>query len=1471
MSTLDKKYTIRLDIKNNFFNAIPIFSISDNETSDFNIRITNANRMINLHDVIVVIVAINPAGEMYSDFVEVESGEEGLLYCNLKQSFKNIAGIWNARLMLIYENEKVVTGTFSYKVNTDEFVTLNELALTDDRFPVLTDLISRLSSIEIQESNRQLAETNRVEAEKQREIVKQQLIVDTNLKVDTNLDEQNKKVDNSLLENSNKVTKLVNDTNAKIDTYKTEKDLAIEQDLGLYKINTTQDIQLYKNNKDTQINQDLESYKNNTTANLETYKSFKNTEINQYKNEKDLQIDTYVSTKNAEIDSYKNAKDTLINAKLEEVVTAETSRVQAETLRQTQHTERQTFLNGFETRFNAAETTNTTQNNRLTSIENTNITQNGRLDNVEITTTTHGTRLEKVEYQNKVQDTFIGGLFNENGDKRLSIEGGGNELKLEGGSEGLAQVEKIVGNTAVNYATGGDRQLTLNGDIDVAGTFVSTTEGVKGGLVDVVCEGQTLNNIMTDYKIESLLEYFFPNDNEDVAKVSMIKPNSIYTLIYKARYQQDGDVGNVLIHMTDNLDESISTNQSLTNSYSKYVFKFTTPSIISHFVLRSNGHYFYIKDCILLEGDWTNKEIPQYFEGMKSVGQDDTNGHGIELVSQNKNLIKELDTFSGVVSGVGVSHEGDVITLNGTSTNGGDFNYTPFQYEITLKKNTTYTLKFHELSGDSNYKEFAYKLITYNGENRWLSASNGIAIINTGTDIQKISRIRLHINNAGVMFNNWKVKVQLEENTVATTYTPYAQNSLSIPLSEPLRGLPNGVKDGFVKKEGKWYVERNYGKVVLNGSENGWEGMYIKVDSDSMKTLGFYTTINFINRNKGYDELNYVINNKFIVQLHTKQFDTSQLLDSEFLSTTADGRIAIRLLKTKLSSLDITGFKQWLSQNPTTVIYQLATPTYEPLNLSSELTTYLEQTHISNNSLIPCNMVVKNTGFNALIKPSTLYTVITDTTGTGTLGVNLGGTKLTTSINKLTITTPATLTENMVRLYGKGITGSNVRLLEGDCTNLNYPYFEGLRSTFDNVLVIQEMVAAGTEKAENLGKYKCNVKVRGKNLFDNKFEYGLINSLTGENSTVQNDRFRSINYTKVNNGVTYKFSTSVNVHEYDINKKYIKSLSSVTSFTCDFNGYIRIHGACTLNADLTKLNIQLEEGTVATQYEPYYERTQNVYLTSPLLKGDEIVIKNDGLYHYHKMGKVVLDGNRAFSEWGTPTGNFIGFNTNISDIKTGRGTVICDKLQSVDGKVDVDNIYFVNNVLYLVISRSKLLSQNAQGFKTWLQANPTTVVYELATPTYEKIADYPITLETIPTSTLLLESLIPCTTLKASYTGSVPSVYALESSVDNIESQNVDIVATTWDVDYRLCEVEWVLEDAGIVGINLASTFNMKGVSTMALSRYEQAKIMIIGGAYEKETLTRQLTRYLEKGLVTQEEYNELIALMEAKDLVVGE
>lgn len=105
-----------------------------------------------------------------------------------------------------------------------------------------------------------------------------------------------------------------------------------------------------------------------------------------------------------------------------------------------------------------------------------------------------------------------------------------------------------------------------------------------------------------------------------------------------------------------------------------------------------------------------------------------------------------------------------------------------------------------------------------------------------------------------------------------------------------------------------------------------------------------------------------------------------------------------------------------------------------------------------------------------------------------------------------------------------------------------------------------------------------------------------------------------------------------------------------------------------------------------------------------------------------------------------------------------------------------------------------------------------------------------------------------------------------EERLLKLENADIDIIATNWDMDFRICEIEWLLED-NIMSVSI-DTFNLKGGNSMALSRYEQAKIMILGGVYNDTTLRRQLKTYLDRRYLTQEEYDELISLMDARELV---
>lgn len=166
MATLDKTYSIKLDVKNEVSNNIPQYYVSDNQTSELLITITNGNVPVILDNVIVLMVAISPDKEKLYDFLDVRTAGDGLIYCNLKSQFKDLQGTWYARLMIISNEEKLVTDTFSYNVKTDDFIDMNDEVIDDDRYPLLTDIISRLSTIEITEISRQNIEALRVKEEK---------------------------------------------------------------------------------------------------------------------------------------------------------------------------------------------------------------------------------------------------------------------------------------------------------------------------------------------------------------------------------------------------------------------------------------------------------------------------------------------------------------------------------------------------------------------------------------------------------------------------------------------------------------------------------------------------------------------------------------------------------------------------------------------------------------------------------------------------------------------------------------------------------------------------------------------------------------------------------------------------------------------------------------------------------------------------------------------------------------------------------------------------------------------------------------------------------------------------------------------------------------------------------------------------------------------------------------------------------
>ncbi len=166
--------------------------------------------------------------------------------------------------------------------------------------------------------------------------------------------------------------------------------------------------------------------------------------------------------------------------------------------------------------------------------------------------------------------------------------------------------------------------------------------------------------------------------------------------------------------------------------------------------------------------------------------------------------------------------------------------------------------------------------------------------------------IRIYKSGAGFGLPSW---AQLELGSTATTYEPYQGQSYTINLGSNELCKIGDYQDRIYKDDGKWYVEKQVGKVVFDGSEN-WtsSGGYFQLDN-SFGSLPF----------DGNPATNALCD-YFICRprWHVASSTNYNLSINMSGSLTAIRYDAIT---------DLATFQTWLSTHPTTVYYALATPT----------------------------------------------------------------------------------------------------------------------------------------------------------------------------------------------------------------------------------------------------------------------------------------------------------------------------------------------------------------------------------------------------------------------------------------------------------------------------------------------------------------------------------------------------------------
>ena len=268
------------------------------------------------------------------------------------------------------------------------------------------------------------------------------------------------------------------------------------------------------------------------------------------------------------------------------------------------------------------------------------------------------------------------------------------------------------------------------------------------------------------------------------------------------------------------------------------------------------------------------------------------------------------------------------------------------------------------------------------------------------------------------------------------------------------------------------------------------------------------------------------------------------------------------------------------------------------------------------------------------------------------------------------------------------------------------------------------------------GKYKVDYKVTGKNLVDRG---NVIRGYYYKHDYKPSDYSICCDgYIKVRPNASYTITVSnysylVYTEVFDKNFNCIAEYNTKTITIPNQGAYIRFctHSSADHAVDIDNITVQIEEGNTATAYEPYKEYTKTLYLNSPLLEGDTIEEKDGGIYHVHRYKEIVLDGSDD-ENWLTYTSNLtsrintMAFRINLDNFLydwVSMDESICDKfcaLSDIDfysGDIEGINSDSINGGQFLLaINKSRLSAQDVAGLKQWLQQNPVTIVYELASP-----------------------------------------------------------------------------------------------------------------------------------------------------------
>ena len=498
--------------------------------------------------------------------------------------------------------------------------------------------------------------------------------------------------------------------------------------------------------------------------------------------------------------------------------------------------------------------------------------------------------------------------------------------------------------------------------------------------VDVEIEGNTLVNIFNPKDIIKVNGVEINKDKITVKNIngidyidmfnknkSMIKPNTAYTVFVNVFENNipENDINNekqpnglIISSRTDGYGEDVFYSDNPNTQYRNFKIEPGETGLFKTILhsksdIESPEYFLRMFVCdktfnrntkvsfnvMIIEGNHIDKDI-DYFEGMKSVGQDDENGHRIEISSRNKNLLPNSEGWldgqiinDGMVSANEVYRLISVYTKEYIELKRGQYTFSyPDNYEVA----------YHVWDKNFNYVKDSY-WITNNTFTLDKDCYIKVTARLKGSYTQNVEfaeSMQTHPADIGT-----KLTIQLEEGVLSTNYAQKLSDTKEILLNEPLRGLPSGTKDKIVKIGYKWFVERNcgYSNVLLNKASIG--------GSDYSYTISFNHNGQSSKTSSSTKYGSLITNNNYGAYIACADYSINKdrnTLYFNFREVTNKPAYA--------ENLEV--FKEFIDNKTIEVIYELTSPIYEPINIDSVLNLYKGTTHVSTNSSIPANLKV---------------------------------------------------------------------------------------------------------------------------------------------------------------------------------------------------------------------------------------------------------------------------------------------------------------------------------------------------------------------------------------------------------------------------------------------------------------------------------------------------------------------------------